>query len=81
MFYAIDNAGNAEAIKEEAAVIDNTPPVLTAMKIGTQGKNGWYTSPVTVVIKATEPTSDITEVCSDVDGSNEKCGKDSCETG
>ena len=81
LFYALDNAGNVEEVQQTVVIIDNTPPVLTATKIGTEGKNGWYVSPVTVVVKATESASDITEVCSDVDGSNVTCGKNNCETG
>jgi hypothetical protein len=38
---------------------DSTPPVITPTVTGTQGKNGWYTSGVTVNWTVTDPESGI----------------------
>ncbi|MFN8472230.1 MAG: hypothetical protein U0822_08580 [Anaerolineae bacterium] len=38
---------------------DTTPPVITPTVSGTQGSNGWYISPVTVIWSVTDPESDV----------------------
>ena len=42
------------------ATTDTTPPVITPTITGTQGTNGWYTSPVTVSWNVTDAESAIT---------------------
>jgi hypothetical protein len=81
LFYATDNAGNAEATQEGMVIIDNIAPMIEVHVAGTQGDDGWYVSPVSVVIKAIEPTSDIDQLCTDVNGTNRNCAKQACGTG
>lgn len=60
---------------------DDTPPDITATITGTLGKNGWYTSDVTVSWTVTDEESDITEtqgcaattLTSDTDGTTFVC--------
>jgi hypothetical protein len=81
LFYATDNAGNAEATQEGIVIIDTKAPMIEVHVAGTQGDDGWYVSPVSVVIKAIEPTSDIDQLCTDVNGTNRNCAKQACGTG
>jgi len=81
-FYAMDNAGNQEAVQQGVAIIDTTPPVVNITVIGTEGKRGWYNSPsVTVIVKAIETTSDIDQLCTDVNSTDVECDKNACGTG
>jgi hypothetical protein len=65
-FYSIarDLVGNVEASKTGAEgttliVVDTTPPIIVPQITGTLGKNGWYTSSVTVSWSFSDPESGI----------------------
>ena len=62
-FYAIavDAAGNAgaKAIGEASTVVDTSPPASSHTLSGTPGDNGWYTTAVTITLKATDAGSGV----------------------
>jgi len=58
-FYSKDKAGNQEVAKREGAKLDATPPVTTSDISGTEGENGWYTSPVEITLSVEEDTSGV----------------------
>lgn len=41
---------------------DTTPPSTTVTPSGTAGTNGWYTGPVTLSFKATDPDDNVTKI-------------------
>ncbi len=49
-----DVAGNAETRHLISFKVDSTPPSTTASVAGTPGDGGWYVSPVTVTLNATD---------------------------
>jgi hypothetical protein len=49
-FHSTDLAGNVEPAESTAFKIDQTPPTTTSTLSGTPGANGWYTSPVSIVL-------------------------------
>jgi len=51
---ATDLAGNSVFVSTQPISIDRTPPVTTCTLYGTMGNNGWYTSPVSVILSATD---------------------------
>ena len=57
--YAVDNDGNVSATSTYSWTIDTTPPTTSAALSGTAGTNGWYTSPVTVSLSATDSGSGV----------------------
>ncbi len=58
-YYGQDAAGNRSAIGAFQAKLDSTPP-STAYRIeGSQGQNGWYTSPLTVTLIATDDVAGV----------------------
>lgn len=66
-----DAAGNANHTTAVAGPIlryDATPPVTVAAVQGTAGTNGWYRSPVTVTLSATDAASGVTALHYRVDG-------------
>jgi hypothetical protein len=58
-YYSTDNAGNMETVKTATIMIDETPPTTTISLSGTLGLNGWYVSPVTVALTATDDFSGV----------------------
>jgi hypothetical protein len=66
-FFATDVAGNAEPMRSLSIAIDTTPPTTDATATGTLGQGGWYLSPVTISLHATDPGSGIAEVRCRVD--------------
>lgn len=53
-FFSRDNAGNVEDEKKITIKVDRTAPVSSIKRSGVQGKNGWFTSEVEVVLSATD---------------------------
>ncbi len=68
-FYAVDNLGNKEGMKEQNIKIDKTMPNISYAKSGTMGTNGWYKSTVTITLNATDTPSGIQEFKYKKDGS------------
>ncbi len=54
--WAVDAVGNWGPTMTIAFTMDASPPVTTADVTGTAGTNGWYTSPVSVTLTATDNT-------------------------
>ncbi len=54
--------GATGLLKTAPAVADTTPPVLTPIVTGAQGKDGWYTADVKVSWTLTDPESALTSV-------------------
>jgi hypothetical protein len=67
-FYSVDPAGNQENIKLLTVDIDSTPPVTTANTLGPLAPNGWYKSPVTVNLVATDNRSGVAATSYSLDG-------------
>ncbi|GAA1972221.1 OmpL47-type beta-barrel domain-containing protein [Microbacterium pumilum] len=66
-FAATDRAGNVEATKSAAVVfapVDSTPPVVTGTTTpaAPNGANGWFTSPVTLTLTATDTQSGVDSI-------------------
>ncbi len=57
----IDRAGN-ESSDSEQIRIDGTPPTLIPELSGTQGRDGWYVSPVSVFASASDSLSGVSKV-------------------
>lgn len=70
-----DGAGNVDhtrsAVWEEALALtyDATPPLTTAQLQGTAGEHGWFTSPVTITMVATDTHAGVVETWTRVNGS------------
>lgn len=64
-----DVAGNEYELAAQQVKIDLTDPTLVKDLSGTEGKNGWYVSPVLVTLTATDATSGVYEIRYTVDGS------------
>lgn len=69
-YHAIDNAGNAEAVKDLAIGIDKTAPETKAAITPSQpdGANGWYVHPFTVGLNVTDNLSGATKTEYSLDG-------------
>jgi hypothetical protein len=51
-----DVAGNVEEVATLSLHIDSVAPQTSVSLTGTLGDNGWYTTPVTLAIRATDPS-------------------------
>ncbi|NIN65340.1 MAG: PKD domain-containing protein, partial [Anaerolineae bacterium] len=49
-------------------VVDNTPPVTTAVQSGTAGQAGWFISPVVVTLTAVDDLSGVASIAYRIDG-------------
>lgn len=63
-YFSIDNAGNREEVRTARAYIDRTPP---SSYLGTG--DGWYGTPVTVIITASDALSGVASISYMVDSS------------
>jgi hypothetical protein len=66
-FYSVDNAGNTESVKSATVKIDKADPTTSYSLSGTIGTNGWYVSPVTLILTPSDAVSgiDYTEYSTD----------------
>ncbi len=58
-YYGQDGAGNRTAIGTFQAKLDSTPPSTAYLIEGNQGQSGWYTSPLTVKLIATDNVAGV----------------------
>ncbi len=58
-YYGQDAAGNRSTIASLQARLDTTAPTTAYLIEGTQGQNGWYTSPLTVRLIAADGGSGV----------------------
>jgi hypothetical protein len=63
-----DLAGNVETTRNLPVRVDTTPPASTLTPTGTPGQDGWWRSPVTVTVTATDAASGIAVIRCQVDG-------------
>lgn len=56
---ATDVAGNVEPARSESKRVDSVPPTTTVALAGTRGENGWWRSPVTATLAASDATSGV----------------------
>ena len=67
-----DNAGNTDhsryAWVSQPFQYDGTPPLTAVQNNGAQGENGWYITPITVSLTATDTTSGIAATWWQLDG-------------
>ncbi|MGY5859844.1 MAG: carboxypeptidase regulatory-like domain-containing protein, partial [Candidatus Thorarchaeota archaeon] len=54
-FYSVDFAGNTEVVDWVTFYIDLSDPTTVPTPVGTLGLEGWYVSPVTISLSATDP--------------------------
>ncbi|TMA00927.1 MAG: PKD domain-containing protein, partial [Methanobacteriota archaeon] len=67
-FFAIDVAGNVEALQSVTIRINTVAPLTTALISGTSGNDGWYVSNVTVTLSASDGTGGVKQVLYRLDG-------------
>ena len=58
-YYCVDNAGNQGTTKSEDVRIDTVKPETDIILSGTEGENGWYTTPVQVTLSPTDSCSEV----------------------
>ncbi len=63
-----DLAGNVETTHNLPVRVDTTPPDSTLTPTGTPGQAGWWRSPVTVTVTATDTTAGVAGIRCQVDG-------------
>lgn len=64
-YFSTDNAGNVEPTYAVVFKLDNVAPSSSASLSGTMGTNGWYISPVTITLSASDATSGVDMVTLD----------------
>src|SRR6267378_66797 len=67
-YHATDVAGLSDSVHSRTVHIDTTAPLSTAAASGTLGLNGWYISPVTLSLNASDPTSGVASISYRVNG-------------
>jgi hypothetical protein len=58
-YYGQDAAGNRSGIGSLQVKLDSTPPSTAYLIEGSQGQNGWYTSPLTIKLIATDNVAGV----------------------
>ena len=58
-YFAEDAAGNRTGIGTSQVKLDSTPPATAYQIEGSQGQNGWYTSPLTIKLVATDNVAGV----------------------
>ena len=66
-YYSIDNAGNAEEVKNFTIKIDYTPPVTNYSINATYGNNGWIVSKAKITLNATDNLAGINKTYYKID--------------
>jgi peptidoglycan/xylan/chitin deacetylase (PgdA/CDA1 family) len=74
-YRAWDNAGNVEATKSQliqinTTPVDTTPPTSAIACNGATCSSGWYASPVSVSLSATDPGGAVAEIRYTINGSD-----------
>jgi methionine-rich copper-binding protein CopC/chitodextrinase len=71
-YSAADNLGNKETASTLLIYVDTTPPSIMPIltPAAPDGQHGWYVSPVTVELNATDATSGINYTMYRIDGGN-----------
>jgi hypothetical protein len=54
MVVASDGYNSAEGVSDQFSMVDTTPPTTVIAIEGEAGENGWYVSPITVTLNATD---------------------------
>src|SRR2546426_2505493 len=67
-YHATDVAGLSDLGHSVSVKIDTTRPVSTAAASGTAGNNGWYVTPATLVLNASDLTSGVARISYRIDG-------------
>ncbi len=67
-YYSEDLIGRVEATSTRSFSIDTLPPVSVRTLAGTTGLAGWWVSPVTVTLTATDATSGVDAIRYTLDG-------------
>src|SRR2546426_3736647 len=67
-YHATDVAGLSDLGHSASVKIDTTKPVSTPAASGTAGNNGWYVTPATLVLNASDLTSGVARISYRIDG-------------
>src|SRR5439155_923581 len=67
-FFAVDRAGNEEAIRSIAVSVDTMAPSSIADLSGQSGAHGWFVSNVSVSLNASDATSGVAAIWYRIDG-------------
>jgi len=67
-YYSVDNLGNVEVQKNVQVKIDLDAPTTIHALTGTMGNDGWYVSPVSVVLTSTDALSQVNRTLYSLDG-------------
>src|SRR5205814_4533594 len=67
-FFAVDWAGNEEAIRSIAVSVDTMTPISIADLSGQSVANGWFVSNVSVSLNASDATSGVAAIWYRIDG-------------
>jgi len=70
LYYSVDRVGNVEDTKLSTLKIDTTTPISYHFLSGFWGKNGWYTSNVTIFLTANDIGSGVNHTYYKIDNEN-----------